>query len=434
MTTPKNILALSLLALTSGLLFVSRVGDRRPHVPDVVGRPDPVSVVLAASSAPDSEISKWQHRVRIAPETTALERLGFAFLDESVRTSDAGFVNLAEQCAIAMLEREEDDVAALFLLGRVRHDQHRFADAEHEARLVTARRGRSFDFGLLGDVLLDRGDLDGAAAAYQRMVDLRPDARSFARAAEVRFRKGDLDGARRAIERASTAATPRDDVGFAWIWSRRAELALHAAAFDEAQVCVDTALRVAPESAVAELVLGRLELARDRFERAIPPLRRAAERAGTPTALHLLADALGAAGRVEERAEVERRLVATGERSDPRGLALFLAVRGVAARRALRLAEDELRQRRDAESIEVLGWARLALDDAAGALDAAREARAAGRVDPRLFLLGGLALERLRDPDATNWLERARRGRHLLPPLLRRRLDTVRGVAADDNV
>ena len=64
-----------------------------------------------------------------------------------------------------------------------------------------------FDYGLLGDALMEQGRLAEAVAAYQRMVDLRPDLQSYSRVAHIRWLKGDLDGA---IEVARLAARCRE--------------------------------------------------------------------------------------------------------------------------------------------------------------------------------------------------------------------------------
>jgi hypothetical protein len=48
-------------------------------------------------------------------------------------------------------------------------------------RQLVSLRERPFDYGVLGDVLIDQGKVREGAAAYQKMVDLRPDLQSYAR-------------------------------------------------------------------------------------------------------------------------------------------------------------------------------------------------------------------------------------------------------------
>ena len=94
-----------------------------------------------------------------------------------------------------MLERMPDDDGARLLLGHALASQHRFAEAEAIARQLAAQRGLPADHGLLGDALLSQGRLAEAGAAYQAMMDLRPDSHAYARAAELRWLTGDLEGA-----------------------------------------------------------------------------------------------------------------------------------------------------------------------------------------------------------------------------------------------
>ena len=59
----------------------------------------------------------------------------------------------------------------------------------------SCQREVALDYGLLGDALMEQGRLTEAAAAYQRMVDLKPFYQSYTRAAHARWMRGDLDGA-----------------------------------------------------------------------------------------------------------------------------------------------------------------------------------------------------------------------------------------------
>ena len=109
--------------------------------------------------------------------------------------NDAGDYKLAEAAADCLQATYPDESAALLLRGHVLHQLHRFKEAEQIARQLVARRTVVLDYGLLGDALMEQGRLDEAAAAYQRMIDLKPFYQSYTRAAHVRWMKGDLEGA-----------------------------------------------------------------------------------------------------------------------------------------------------------------------------------------------------------------------------------------------
>ena len=62
-----------------------------------------------------------------------------------------------------------DRASALLLEGHA--SVHRFREAAAVAARLIAIRTTPFDYGLLGDTLLTQGEIDQAAAAYQRMME-----------------------------------------------------------------------------------------------------------------------------------------------------------------------------------------------------------------------------------------------------------------------
>ena len=130
--------------------------------------------------------------------------------------------------------------------GHVLHQLHRFREAEQIARTLVARRTVVLDYGLLGDALMEQGRLADAAAAYQKMLDLKPFYQSYTRAAHVRWLKGDLQGAIAAMRLAIGSASPRDPESSAWAWTRLAAYQLQAGRLSEAAKAAETALQHQP--------------------------------------------------------------------------------------------------------------------------------------------------------------------------------------------
>jgi tetratricopeptide (TPR) repeat protein len=200
--------------------------------------PDACTVALApsaGSSENDREIARLQNEVRASVDTRpALEQLGYRFVARARRTNDAGDYTLAERTADCLRSRYPDAAAALLLKGHVLHQLHRFAEAEQIARRLVATREFVLDYGLLGDALMDQGRLTEAAAAYQRMIDLKPYYQSYTRAAHLRWLKGDLAGAIELTDLAIQAAGPRDPDSVAWAYTRLAGFELQRGRFDRA--------------------------------------------------------------------------------------------------------------------------------------------------------------------------------------------------------
>src|SRR2546426_726233 len=154
--------------------------------------------------------------------------------------------------------------------------------AEPLARELVAKRGLPVDYGLLGDVLMEQGQLAEATDAYQRMIDLRPDLHSYARGAHIRWLKGDLTGAVELVELAASASSPLDPESAAWVHTRLAFYRFQAGALSEADRACDQALELQKDYPPALLLRGRIRLAEGNGGEAIEVLQTAAKRNPLP--------------------------------------------------------------------------------------------------------------------------------------------------------
>src|SRR5262249_36125412 len=134
----------------------------------------------------------------------------------------------------------------------------------------------------------------------------------------------------------------------------------------------------------------------------------AAARSPLPDTLWALADALRAAGRSADADATEARLVATGEGTDPRGLAIFLASRGRELERAYRLARRELHVRRDVYTWGALAWVEAARGELAAARRHSVRALAQHTSDARLTYQAGVIAAEAGAADAQQVLAQAR--------------------------
>jgi len=369
----------------------------------------PCDLALAAHSGDaeiDREIARLQQEIRsnARPFQTAamIEKLGWRFVEKARESFDPGFYKLAEQCALCLEYKQSENQsavqsadgplstprsirsAALLLRGHALHNLHRFGEAEKIARELVETRGLAYDFGLLGDALIEQGKTDEAALAYQKMMDTRPGPQSYGRAAHLRWLKGDAEGARALMLMSAQSAGQTEPA--AWAWSKLAIYELQAGELKRARAACDAALRTRSEYAPGLLALGRVLLAENKVGEAVDALERAAHLNPLPEYQWALADALGAANRNDDAAKVERQLAATGPANDPRSYSLFLATRGREPDVALRLSEQELKVRRDVYTLDALAWAQSANGDAAEGWKTMRSALALGTADGRLYL------------------------------------------------
>jgi tetratricopeptide (TPR) repeat protein len=399
--------------------------------------PDPLRLALAphaGTNSIDQEIQRLQARVRAETNSaSSLERLGWAFIAKARESFDAGYYKLAEQCALAMQKetwggRVSNSIPeALLLRGHALNNLHRFKEAELLAREVVSTRGLPCDHGLLADALMEQGRLDEAVAACQRMVDLRPDLHSYARAAHLRWLKGDLDGALELMRMATSAASPRAKETAAWVQTRLATYLFQAGHYSEARAVSELALQFQSDYPPALLLQGRLYLAASEFPAAVDVLQRAAQLNPLPEYEWTLVEALRAADRNEDAADVEARLRRHGAASDPRTLSLFLSTRGESPALAVALAEREFETRGDIFTRDALAWSYLRAGKPEAAWRQIQMALAEGTQDARLFFhAAAIAVGCGRLEEASAWATKTEPLTPLLLPSERAQLQQLR--------
>src|SRR5215472_2805641 len=282
---------------------------------------NPLGLVLTPQTGEgrtDKDISQFQQRIREGRTVELwLARLGWAFVTKARESFDPGFYKLAEQCALCIEKRNPQSEEAMLLRAHVLQNLHRFKESEALARLLVEQRGLSFDYGLLGDALMEQGKLGEAVEAYQRMMNLKPDLRAYARAAHMRWLKGDVEGAIEAMQLAVGAASPSDAESGAWVNTRLAFYEFQAGRVNEAEQLCAFALSLQYNYSPTLLLQGRILLGQNRFAEAVDALRNATKPNPLPEYQWTLADALRAAGKENEASKVEAQLCQRGGSSDP---------------------------------------------------------------------------------------------------------------------
>jgi len=354
-----------------------------------------------------------------------LERLGWTFVKKARLTFDASYYNLAEQCAECMEASGAEGADALLLRAHALQSLHRFTEAEAVARKLVATRERPLDYGVLGDVLIDQGKVREGAAAYQQMIDLRPDLQSYARAAHVRWLTGDLNGAIKLMTLAVTGSSPNDAEAAAWAYTRLALYQLQQRATKQALESCSAALALQPDYAPAMLAQGRILLAMQRPADAVLVLQHAAKLNPLPEYQWALADALSLAGYRAQ--EVESQISERGATEDPRAFSLYLATRGENVEQAVQLAQQELTNRGDVFTHDALAWSLAVAGRNAEAQLHAKQALSEGTVDARLFLHAGIIAALNNDvTQAKRWLRKASVIQQMLLPSERTQLKVWR--------
>jgi tetratricopeptide (TPR) repeat protein len=425
----------ALLAAQTGCERAGSKGALPAEAPNPIqsAAPDARRIVLAplgGDTALDQEIARAQEQARTAGDSfAALEKLGWLFVARARVSFDPGFYKLAEQCGLAMGSQRPHSPEALLLRGHALQNLHHFKDAEPLARELVARRGRAFDYGLLGDVLMEQGRLDEAVAVYQQMADIKPDLHAYTRAAHMRFLKGDLAGAMEMMQLAVQAASPRDAESAAWVYSRMALYQLQSDDLTQSLRYSDAALQFESNYPPALLVRGKVLLAQGKNSDAADALSVAESANPLPEYQWALAEALRAANRAPEAVQVERLLTERGAASDPRTFALYLASSGGDASSSVRLATAELKTRGDVFTYDALAWSLAAAGRWSEASTNMQRALAEGTQDARLFFHAGIiAAKTAQTSEAEKFLRQAAAIEQMLLPSERAQLLDCAGL------
>jgi len=273
---------------------------------------------------------------------------------------------------------------------------------------------------------MEQGKLAEAIVSYQRLMDQKPGPQAYSRAAHVRWLKGDLAGAIELMSMSAGTSGTWDREAAAWAHVRLASYELEADRPQTASRLIETALAFQPDYPPALLLRGRLLLTQGKHLEAVSPLRLAASLNPLPEHHWVLAEALKAAGREEEAARVEARLLQQGAKDDSRTFSLYLATTGKNLAVAVRLAEEELKVRSDVFTLDALAWAYRGAGRIQEAQVLSARALAEGTLDARLFYHAGvIAAKAGRNEEAEKRLESARVREQMLLPSERRHLREV---------
>ena len=372
-------LALPLLLLTA-CKDPPAPAPRRPRVLDASSPSDHTGALATVNgdTSTDREIRQLQDIARRNPtRSRPLLRLAQLLVRKARESSDPSFYPMADDAAQRALRLDANDLAALQIRGLVLMQDHRFAEARELAQQGIRRDPQQpIFYGLLGDAEMEVGRYTEAEAAYQRMVDLRPNLGSYSRASWMRWLIGDAEGAIDAGRRAVEAGSPRVPEELAWTMVQLGNLYFATGDLDRAEQHYAAALTTFANYPVALDGRGLVKRARGDLAGAIEDFNAAVAGSTTTEILVHLGEAQEAAGRADDANATYVRAERAGRRSDPRALALFYASHDREHEAAVSLARRELEQRpADVYTQDVLAWALFRagqLDEAARLITEAR--------------------------------------------------------------
>lgn len=361
--TPSRSVPLVIIASVIAMVVSANIKEGRRS-----RRPFTNAPALGAAGAPATtrdglarRIAEMDSRLSARPnDVGAAVLLADALIRQTRVTGDAGLTVQAERVLMNALREDPANYDVLRMQSSLYLSQHRFPDAAAVAEHCRALRPDDpVNYGVLGDAHLELGDYDEAFDAFDRMMQLRPGAASYARVAYARELQGNLTGALESMRLAAEASEGGDVEAIAWYHSQVGELYLKLDKPIDAMREFSTASSAFPGHPFAVVGYAKALETTGRRAEARALLEDLARKSPTPDVHARLGDLLAAEGRAKEAGR-EYALAEAAWRSDapePKNLARFLAEHGERLDEAVKIAEDAAKVRHDIFTQDALAWA-----------------------------------------------------------------------------
>lgn len=391
-----SVLVLAAFALPS----VVRYGSSRSSL-----QPQPASAAVESTPA-DLRLRAGESQIKLRPDKPeGYNLLASAWMQKARETGDFGFNAKADEALTNSLRVAPDNYDALKLRAKLLLTYHRFREGLDLARRAQSIRPTDHDvYGALTDAYVELGEYPAAIEAAQKMVDLRPDASSYARVAYLRSLHGDTEGAIAAMQVAVKSSNPKDPEAAAWA---RVHLGLelaNAGSWNDAEREFDKALLTFPGHKLALDAKARSRIAAGDLGSAIQIYER--EQSDSPSADVALAlgdlfaqtNRLAEANKQYETFESLERGNVVAENSWHHMVNYWLD-HDKNLEVALEHAQREYESRKDLFTCDTFAWALFKNGRLAEAKRVMKEALRTGSRDARLLYHAGMIANALGERD-----------------------------------
>lgn len=352
-----------ILVLGIVITFVGVLGAGWSYIRSSDGGMAATSAANVTQAEGNDRVRLLQARLRQAPDDwQAWSSLAVAYLERGRVTADPSWYPRAEgsiQRSLAIRpDANLDATVAGSYLAAARHD---FGAALEWAERAQAIGPESAEVqGVLGDALVELGRYDEGFAAFQRMVDRKPNFSSYARISYARELQGDVEGAVAAMDAARKAASSAADAAFAEF--QLGELYWSQGRAEEAEVRFRRASVLDEEFLPPQAALARARAAAGDVDEAAVSYERIIGKVPAPQYVAELADLAAARGDTALRkSQIEligaqfELLRANGVSADLE-LALFSADHGTELDKGLAAAEAGWARRKSVHAADALAW------------------------------------------------------------------------------
>jgi tetratricopeptide (TPR) repeat protein len=335
-----------------------------------------------------SQIDRFTAALAAAPhDASAYDNLAFAELQMAREDGDPTWYTKADRLLQRAVELAPRDAAALAGLGSLAMSRHDFAGADRLGRRALAvAPDNAFALGVIVDANVELGRYAVARRTLERMLEIKPNLSSYARASYLLELHGHVAPARRAMAEAVRSGAPARE-NTAWAWVQLGNLDFNHGRFRAAAAGYASALRTSPGNVAALAARARLDAALGRYDAAAAGYRGVVARYPLPAYVIAYGDVLQAAGRrADARREyalvrAEEELYAANGVDVDVELALFEADHGGDPAEAVRRVRAVAATAHSVTVWDALGWTLYRAGRLDEALAAADHALALGTED-----------------------------------------------------
>lgn len=361
-------------------------------------------------------ISALRQRIDSEPTNAKLNaQLGLAYLQKARAEAESFVLQLAEDALTRSLELDPRDNLEAFIgmasLSNARHDFSHSVEWSHRA--IDANPFNASAYGLLGDALFELGEFRAADAAYQQMVDRRPDVSSYVRTSYALQYRGKTRAAIEAMRLALKAAGPSGETT-AWVRHQMGDIYAGLGDYRKSARHNQIGIEIAPGYVPPTVGLAESLIARDRLHEATEIMEVAAAELPALEYMIKLGELYEATGR---HGLAAAQFKATNERlADYRAngvlpdadFIVFYADHGFRPQASLREAFAIYRNRPTSKTADALAWMLHAVGRDARAWRYARQALDSPTGDPSILFHAGMIAHSLdRDARAVRLLRQA---------------------------
>jgi tetratricopeptide (TPR) repeat protein len=326
----------------------------------------------------------------------AAGKLGDTYLQQARESGRTDSHTKAEQWLRTALKWSPDSYPWRASLASALMAQHRFGEAAALAGKLTKENPESpAAYGVLGDALLEIGDVPGAESFYRKLAKLSSGLAVSARFAKLDWLRGNTAGALSNWSHALSFSNSSPE-SLAWAHVQKGELWFRMGKLTNAEVECQMALALVPDYYAALDHLAELRAGRGEFDRSRELFAQLAARTERPEYFQAVGDVLVAARRREEAKPWHDRALANYAAAAEKGsvayfhhLASFYADVREDGATAEKWARRDLELRPSIYAWDALAWALFRKGDNAGALDAMKKALALGTKDAHLLAHAG---------------------------------------------